>query len=192
MEKFGGYGFNKSHSAAYALIAYQTALLKAHYPVEFMVSLLTSEMNSSDAVVKFITECRNQEIKVLPPDINESEHKFTVHDGKIRFGLVAVKNVGEGAIDVILDARKKDGPFTSLFSFCERVDSRKVNKRVIENLIKCGAFASTGGKRSQMMDALESAMEFGQSVQKEKNSTPLDLFISLKAKLNYPVLPEMD
>ncbi|KPA18482.1 DNA polymerase III subunit alpha [Candidatus Magnetomorum sp. HK-1] len=191
MEMFGGYGFNKSHSAAYALIAYQTAWLKAHYPVEFIASLLTSEMGNTDSVLKFITECRNQKITIQPPDINESQHQFIVRDGQIRFGLMAIKSVGEGAIDAIIEARKKD-KFTSLFDFCERVDLRRVNKRVVENLIKCGAFSSTNAKRSQMMESLEQAMDFGQKAQKDKNSGQLALFGGKKAKINYPVLKEMD
>jgi len=191
MEMFGGYGFNKSHSAAYALIAYQTAWLKAHYPVEFMASLLSSEMGNTDSVLKFITECRNQKIKIQPPDINESMHHFIVRDGEIRFGLLAIKNVGEGAVDAIIEARK-DSQYTSLFDFCERADLKRVNKRVVENLIKCGAFASTKAKRSQMIDSLEHALEFGQKSQRDKHSGQLTLFGGKKSKINYPVLKEMD
>ncbi|MFC1798436.1 DNA polymerase III subunit alpha [Thermodesulfobacteriota bacterium] len=175
MEKFGGYGFNKSHSAAYALIAYQTAYLKTHYPVEFMAALLSSEMHSSDSVVKYNAECRRHQIPVLPPDINESAKEFAVNDQRIRFGLVAVKNVGEGAIESIVEARKEE-KFSSLFEFCERVDLRKVNKRVVESLIKCGAFDSTGAYRSQMMASLEDALEYGQRVQKERLDPQMGLF----------------
>lgn len=195
MEKFGGYGFNKSHSAAYALICFQTAFLKAHYPVEFMAALLTSEMNSVDGVVKFIAECKSHDIKVLPPDVNESNKAFAVINGEIRFGLVAVKNVGEGAIDSIIEFRQKDGPFQSIFEFCERVDLRKVNKRVIEALIKCGAFDSTGHHRSQMMAALEDALEHGARVQKEKNDRQMSLFGDSEGNgiaINSPSLPVMD
>ncbi len=191
MEKFGGYGFNKSHSAAYALIAFQTAYLKAHFPVEFMAALLTSEMHSTDGVVKYIAECRRHDIPVLPPDINESEKEFTVSGNSIRFGLVAVKNVGENAIDAIIEARK-EGPFHSLFDFCERVDLRKVNKRVFESLIRCGAFDATGAFRSQMMAALESALEYGQTIQREKNDPQMGLFGSgseTPAPINMPPLP---
>ncbi|MFH0729213.1 MAG: DNA polymerase III subunit alpha [Pseudomonadota bacterium] len=180
MEKFGGYGFNKSHSAAYALIAFQTAFLKAHFPVEFMAALLTSEMQNSEAVVKFITECRKHDIPILPPDINASAIEFTVRNKEIRFGLVAVKNVGEGAIESILEARKKGSGegkrFNSLFEFCERVDLRKVNKRVLESLIKCGAFDSIGARRSQLMAALEDALDYGQRVQKERSNKQMGLF----------------
>jgi len=176
MEKFGGYGFNKSHSAAYALIAYQTAYLKAHYPVEFMASLLTSEMHSTDGVVKYIAECRGHGIEVLPPDINEGEKTFTVADGKICYGLVAVKNVGEGAIDAITETREQDGPFRDLFDFCERVDLRRVNRRVIESLIRCGAFDCTGAARAAMMAAVEDCLEHGQLVQRERCDPQMGLF----------------
>ena len=192
IEKFGGYGFNKSHSAAYALIAYQTAYLKAHFPVEIMASLLTSEMHSTDGVVKFIAECRHHDISILPPDINESVVEFTVDGASIRFGLVAVKNVGESAIEAIIAARA-DKPFQSLFDFCERVDMKKVNKRVIESLIKSGSFDSTGAKRSQMMAALESALEYGQRVQKERTDPQMGLFDmgDNQPNINAPGLPEV-
>ena len=192
IEKFGGYGFNKSHSAAYALIAYQTAYLKAHFPVEFMASLLTSEMHSTDGVVKFIAECRNHGIPILPPDINQSEMQFTVDGSQVRFGLVAVKNVGESAIESIVASRLEQ-PFESLFDFCERVDLKKVNKRVVESLIKCGAFDSTGAKRSQMMAALESALDYGQRVQRERNDPQMGLFDSgqNQSSINAPALPEI-
>ena len=195
MEKFGGYGFNKSHSAAYALIAYQTAFLKAHYTVEFMAALLTSEMNSSDGVVKYIAECRSHDIEVLPPDLNESSKAFTVSEGKIRFGLVAVKNVGEGAIESIIEARAS-GPFSSLFDFCERVALKKVNKRVIESLIHCGAFDSTGQYRSRMTAALEDALTYGQRVQREKADPQMSLFGTggdgEHAAINLPPVPEIE
>ncbi|MCK4618533.1 MAG: DNA polymerase III subunit alpha [Desulfobacterales bacterium] len=193
IEKFGGYGFNKSHSAAYALIAYQTAFLKAHFPVEFMASLLTSEIHSIDGVVKYIAECRHHGIQVLPPDINESDKEFTVIGSKIRFGLVAVKNVGEGAIEVIIDDRKK-GRFSSLFDFCERVDLKKANKRVIESLIKCGAFDSTGANRSQMMVSLKNAIDYGQRVQKERTDPQMGLFNmgGVRQDINLPKMPSMD
>ena len=192
IEKFGGYGFNKSHSAAYALIAYQTAYLKAHFPVEFMASLLTSEMHSTDGVVKFIAECRNHGIPILPPDINQSDIEFTVDGSQVRFGLVAVKNVGEIAIESIVACRTEQ-PFGSLFDFCERVDLKKVNKRVVESLIKCGAFDSTGAKRSQMMAALESALDYGQRVQRERNDPQMGLFDNgqNQPSINAPALPEI-
>ncbi len=193
IEKFGGYGFNKSHSAAYALIAYQTAFLKAHFPVEFMASLLTSEMHSTDGVVKFIAECRNHDIPILPPDVNKSDIEFAVDGSRIRYGLVAVKNVGENAIESIVACRA-DQTFESLFDFCERVDLKKVNKRVIESLIKCGAFDSTGARRSQMMAALESALDYGQRVQRERNDPQMGLFDlgESQPSINAPALPEIE
>ncbi len=192
IEKFGGYGFNKSHSAAYALIAFQTAYLKAHFPVEFMASLLTSEMHSTDGVVKFINECRSHDISVLPPDIYESDKEFTVSGDEIRFGLVAVKNVGESAIEAIVEARNADR-FTSLFDFCEHVDLKRVNKRVIESLVKCGAFDSTRAKRAQLAMAIEEALEYGQRVQKERNDPQMNLFDMGESKpaINVPVLPDI-
>jgi DNA polymerase-3 subunit alpha len=193
IEKFGGYGFNKSHSAAYALVAFQTAYLKAHFPVELLASLLTSEMHSTDGVVKYIAECRSRDIPVLPPDVNESDKVFSAKGDEIIFGLVAVKNVGEGAIEGIIEEREK-GPFQSLYEFCERVDLRKVNKRVMESLIKCGAFDSMGSRRSSMMAGLEDALEHGQRVQKEKNDPQMGLFdlMETPGEINRPVLPDLE
>jgi len=192
ISKFGGYGFNKSHSAAYALIAYQTAYLKAHFPVEFMAALLSSEMHSSDGVVKYISECKSHHISILPPDINESGKEFVVSGSKIRFGLAAVKNVGEGAIDSILEYRAEQ-PFSSIFDFCERVDLRKVNKRVLESLIKSGAFDTLGLKRSQLFAGLEDILEYGQRVQREKSDPQMGLFGTCKDQpaINLPSLPEI-
>ncbi len=194
MEKFGGYGFNKSHSAAYALIAYQTAFLKAHYPVEFIAALLTSEMNSIDGVVKYINECRTHQIEVQPPDVNSGDSMFTVTDGKIHFSLVAVKNVGEGAVEAIVQERRDNGPYASLFDFCERVDLRKVNKRVVESLIGCGAFDSTGAPRSQMMAVLEDALDYGQKVQKERCDPQMGLFddgVECNLSVTAPAIPDI-
>ncbi|MDX2494617.1 MAG: DNA polymerase III subunit alpha [Desulfuromusa sp.] len=175
MEKFAAYGFNKSHSAAYALIAYQTAYLKAHYPVEFMAALLTEDMENTDKVIKDISEVRAMGVEVLPPDINASQRSFTVAEEVMRFGLGAVKGVGSAALDSIQLVRKEK-PFLSLQDFCERVDLRKVNKRVAEALIKCGAFDSLGGKRSQFLAGLEDAMEIGQRLQRELESGQDSLF----------------
>ena len=194
MEKFGGYGFNKSHSAAYALIAYQTAFLKAHFPVEFIAALLTSEMHSIDGVVKYINECRKHQIDVRPPDVNGGDTTFTVTDGKIQFGLVAVKNVGEGAVEAIVEERRENGPYASLIDFCERVDLRKVNKRVVEGLIDCGAFDSTGANRSQMMAILEDALDYGQKVQRERCDPQMGLFDdgeSCTLSIDPPSLPKI-
>ena len=175
MAKFAEYGFNKSHSAAYALIAYQTAYLKAHYPVEFLAALLTEDMGNTDKIIKSISDCRDMGIQILPPDINASDRSFLVMELAIRFGLGAVKNVGSGAIEAIIEGRA-DGPFGGLFDFCQRVDLRRVNKRVVESLIKCGAFDSTGDKRAAMIGGLEHAMDVGQKMQREKESAQVSLF----------------
>jgi DNA polymerase-3 subunit alpha len=179
METFARYGFNKSHSAAYALISYQTAYLKAHYPVEFMAALLTSEMGDTEKVIKNLAECRDRSIVVLPPDINESLVNFTPVGDKIRFGLAAVKNVGEKAVEVVLESRGREGRFESVFDFCRRVDSGAINRRVIENLIKCGAFDSTGASRAQMMAVLDEAIKAGQAQQKGRESAQIDIFAAL-------------
>ena len=164
MEQFAGYGFNKSHSAAYALLAYHTAYLKTHYPVEFMAALLTSVSGSTDDVVKYINECREMGIPVEPPDVNVSDANFTPHGEAIRFGLSAVKNVGHNAIESIVLARKEVGTFKSIFQFCEKVDLRLLNKRVIESLIKSGAMDPLG-RRSQLMAVVDNAMEHAQKTQ---------------------------
>ena len=196
MEKFGGYGFNKSHSAAYALIAYQTAYLKANFTLEFIAALMTSERGNSDAVLKYMDECRSHDINVLPPDVNESDAQFTVSKDSIRFGLAAVKGVGNAAIDVIAGERKKNGPYESLYDFCERVSLSKVNKKVMEALIKCGAFDSTGAKRSQMMAMLEDALDHGNRIQKEKADSQLDLFadsgLGSAVPVSIPAMPDME
>ncbi|MEK7378335.1 MAG: OB-fold nucleic acid binding domain-containing protein, partial [Candidatus Binatota bacterium] len=179
METFARYGFNKSHSAAYAMISYQTAYLKAHFPVEFMAALLSSEMGDTDKVIKNLAECRERGIEVLPPDINESRADFTVVGDKIRFGLAAVKNVGEKAVEVILESREREGVFESLFNFCRRVDLSAVNRRVVENLIKCGAFDSAGVSRARMIAVLDEAMKTGQSYQKGQQSNQIDIFDGL-------------
>ncbi|MCK5422552.1 MAG: DNA polymerase III subunit alpha, partial [Deltaproteobacteria bacterium] len=176
MAKFAEYGFNKSHSTAYALIAFQTAYLKAHHPVEFMAALLTCEMDNNDKVLRHINECREMGIDILPPDINESNRDFTVSQVNIRFGLAAVKNVGGAAIESVISNRNESGKFTSLYDFCKRIDLRKANRRVIESLIKCGAFDSTGAQRSQMIAALDNALEHAQRFQKDKMSKQINMF----------------
>jgi len=179
MAQFAGYGFNKSHSAAYALLAFHTAYLKTHYPVEFMAALLTSVTGSTDDVVKYIKECREMQIAVEPPDINVSDANFTPHGEAIRFGLAAVKNVGRNAIDSIVAARTKKGPFKSIFDFCERVDLRLLNKRVLESLVKSGAMDSFGdsfGRRAQIMTALDKAIEQSQKAQRDAESGQHGLF----------------
>jgi len=179
METFARYGFNKSHSAAYALVSYQTAYLKTHYPVQFMAALMTSEMGDTDKVIKNLAECRDKSIVVLAPDINESLSDFTPLSEKIRFGLAAVKNVGEKAVEVILQSRNQDGPFASLFDFCRRVDMAAVNRRVIESLIKCGAFDSAQVSRARMVGALDDAMKAGQAHQRDQASNQINIFAML-------------
>jgi len=180
MAKFAEYGFNKSHSAAYALIAYQTAYLKAHYPVEFMAALLSSEMGDADKILRHLSECREKKIEVLPPDVNESQQDFAVVGGKIRFGLAAVKNVGVAAIQSILAAREEKGNFISLADFCLKVDLRKVNKRVIESLIKCGAFDSIRPQRAQLLAGLETAMDWAQQLERQRSNSQMIMFGSLQ------------
>jgi DNA polymerase-3 subunit alpha len=176
MEKFSGYGFNKSHSAAYALVAYQTAYLKTHYPVEFMAALLTSETSKPENVVKYIAECKEMGISVEPPDVQVSGAQFTPHGEAIRFGLAAVKNVGGNAIESILKAREEvGGRFGSLWEFCEKVDLRVMNKRVIESLIKAGALDSLG-RRAQLMAAVDKAMERAQKAQRDAAQGQTGLF----------------
>lgn len=189
MEYFAGYGFNKSHSAAYAYLAFQTAYLKAHYPVEFMAALLTSVIVSKDRVPFYIEECRLRKVKILPPDVNESREDFLVSENKIRFGLAAIKQVGYGAIEAILKERE-NGIFTSLQDFCERVDHRQINRRVMENLIKSGAFNSIPGTKAQLLEILHDCLEQGISWQKEKDSKQLSLFSFTEQKEAYsPIIP---
>ncbi len=174
MANFAQYGFNKSHSAAYALIAYRTAYLKTHYPVEFMAATLSADMDNTTKMVIYINECKEMEVKILPPDINESEQEFKVTGNSIRFGLEAVKGVGSSAIEAILDTRNSQ-KFTSFFEFCSRVESRKVNKKVMENLIKAGALDSMG-KRAQLMLALSSVMDAALKTQRERASGQRSMF----------------
>jgi DNA polymerase-3 subunit alpha len=208
MEHFAGYGFNKSHSAAYALVAYQTAYLKSHYPLEFMSSLLSSEMGNTDKMIQYIAECKDMGIQMLPPDINESFSDFTVvYEGEnppsppfnkggrggVRFGLAAVKNVGGSAVEAILKVRKIKGSFSSLMDFCENVDLRVVNRKVIESLVKCGAFDGTAGSippfkkgglggvapkahRAKMINNLDAIMGSAQTVQRDREKGQYNMF----------------
>ena len=176
MEKFAGYGFNKSHSAAYGLVSYQTAYLKTHYPVEFMAALLTSETSKPDSVVKYIGECREMGISVEPPDVQVSGAQFTPHGENIRFGLAAIKNVGGNAIESILKAREEvGGRFAGIWQFCEKVDLRVMNKRVIESLIKAGALDSMG-KRGPLFAAVDKAIERAQKAQRDAVQGQAGLF----------------
>ncbi|HUL75928.1 MAG TPA: DNA polymerase III subunit alpha, partial [Vicinamibacteria bacterium] len=214
MEQFAGYGFNKSHSAAYAWLAYQTGYLKANFPAFFMAALLTSERANTDKMVQYVGECREMGIHVLPPDVNESEMYFSVitegsggatngsgagagggeegrpateqipsHSdaagrarGAIRFGLSAIKNVGEGAVEAVLAVRKASGPFTSLFDFCDRTDLRAVNRRVVESFVKSGSFDSVDPRRSALFTAIDRAMEAGQKRQRDREAGQSSLF----------------
>jgi DNA polymerase-3 subunit alpha len=160
IEKFGGYGFNKSHSAAYALIAYQTAYFKAHYPVQFMTALLTQDMGNQDKTIKNIAECREMGIPILPPDLNESQTDFSMVGEGIRFGLGAIKNVGAKAMESVIENRNSGGPFEDLVDFCKRVDASKVNRRVVESLIQAGAFDFTGVERSVLFASLDEVLRF--------------------------------
>jgi DNA polymerase-3 subunit alpha len=175
MAQFAGYGFNKSHSAAYALLAYQTAYLKTRYPVEFMAALLTSVTGSTDDVVKYINECREMGIAVEAPDINVSDANFTPHGRAIRFGLAAVKNVGHNAIESIVAGRNDLGRYSSIYEFCEKVDLRLLNKRVLESLIKSGAMDGLG-RRAQLMAVLDRAIEGAQKTQRDAESGQHGLF----------------
>lgn len=191
MAEFAGYGFVKPHSTCYALVAFQTAYLKRHYPAEFMASAISSEMGSSNRVVVLIEECKRMGINILPPDVNESFKDFTVADEDIRFGLGAIKNVGRNAIESIVRVREEGGPFSNLYEFCERVDSRQVNKKVIESLIQSGAMDSFEGHRAQNMQALENAMNFAQSALADKQKGQTSIFDDAEegAPSQYPVLP---
>jgi len=176
MEQFAGYGFNKSHSAAYAYLAYLTAYLKAHYPVYFMAALLTSETGNTAKIVKYINECREMGIRVLPPDVNASDWSFTPDADAIRFGLGAIKNLGQSSVESILAARREVGRFRSLYHFCERVDLSTLNRRIVENLIKAGAMDSLAPSRSQLLAAVESAVEIGQRAWRDRRNGQAGLF----------------
>jgi DNA polymerase-3 subunit alpha len=181
METFAEYGFNKSHSTAYAMISYQTAYLKANYPVEFMAALLTSEKDNRDKIIKYFSSCKEMGINVLPPDINESQSDFSVSGEHIRFGLAAVKNVGSGAVESIISVRKSEGNFSTFDDFINRVDLRKINKRMIESLIKCGAFDSLGYKRRQLMEHHDGIVETAQRRHKERSSGQISFFDQLES-----------
>jgi len=201
IEKFAGYGFNKSHSTAYALIAYQTAYLKAHYPVEFMAALLSGDIpgrnfKSKDSLVEHLEDCRRMGVEVVPPDVNSSEADFAVVAGRIPFGLSAVKACGSGAADAIARERKSGGPFRSLFEFCERVDPQSCNRATIEALVKAGAFDSLGARRAQLMAAIDRAMQSGAAVAADRRSGQRGLFgdeeevASAAVATDLPNLPE--
>jgi len=176
MEQFAGYGFNKSHSAAYAWLAYQTAYLKANYPPYFMAALLTSERATTEKMVAYIGECREMGIKVLPPEINQSDMFFTVVGEDIRFGLAAIKNVGEGAVEAVLKARREGGSFRSLYDLCERADMKAVNRRVVESFVKSGSFDALEPRRAALFASIDAAMEGGQKRQRDREQGQSNLF----------------
>jgi DNA polymerase-3 subunit alpha len=220
--KFGGYGFNKSHSTRYAIVAFQTAYMKVYHPVEYMSALLTFEMGSTDKVVEYIEECRRltmpdgrKGVRVLPPDINFSDKDFTPvyekpaeptgkgkrrmqlpPEGVIRFGLLAVRGAGEKAVEAVIEERNKKGAYTSLYDFCERVDLRTATSSMIESLIKCGAFSSLNAKRAQLLHVLDRAFEMGQQSQNDKRSGQMSIFGGGESKSASPVaapaLPDVD
>jgi DNA polymerase III subunit alpha len=197
MEKFAGYGFNKSHAAAYGLVAYQTAYFKANYPVEFMAALLTSEMGDTDKIVKYIEECRAMGIRVEPPDVNVSAVQFSVAGDTVRFGLAAIKNVGEAAMQSILAARSAEGQFRTLEDFCARVDLRLVNRRVVESLIKAGAFDSLGLTRAHLLATTDAALDSAQRQQRDRAEGQSSFFELLPSTPARPsaaadVTPEWD
>lgn len=176
METFGRYGFNRSHSAAYALISYQTAYLRAHYDVEFMAALMTQEMVDTDKTLKNLNECREQKIEILPPDINYSLESFSVEDGKIRYGLEAVIGLGQKVASAIIDVRNKNGKYADLEDFATKLNSEGLNKRVLENLIRCGAFDFSAVSRREMFERTEEILRQAQSIAKEQDSNQMSLF----------------
>jgi len=189
IEKFASYGFNKSHSVAYSVLAYQTAYLKAHYPAEYMAATLSSEMNDTDKIVVLIDECRKLGINVMPPDVNESDVNFIVTPKGIRFGLSAIKNVGTGAVEQIVKARSEHGRFKDIFDFCVRVDLRLANKKTIEGLIQAGAFDSLHNNRAQIFSNVEAAIAYGQDMQIQIEKGQSNLFDLSGAKVtNRPML----
>ena len=194
MEQFAGYGFNKSHSAAYAVLAYVTAYLKAHYPVEFMAALLTNEMGNTDKIVQYINECRDRSIPLLPPDIQTGFWHFSPAGDAIRFGLGAIKNVGRNTVDGIQAARESVGSFESIFQFCELVDQHVLNKRVLESLVKAGAMYSWGANRAQLFAVIDRAMESGQKAQRTRELGQHDLFGAVwqaaQEAISLPGIPE--
>ena len=183
IEKFASYGFNKSHSVAYSVLAYQTAYLKAHYPAEYMAATLSSEMNDTDKIVVLIDECRKLGISVMPPDVNESDVSFVVTPTGIRFGLSAIKNVGTGAVEQIVKARTEKGRFKDIFDFCARVDLRLANKKTIEGLVQAGAFDSLQGNRAEIFGNVEAAIAYGQNLQVQIEKGQSNLFDLSGAKI---------
>lgn len=196
LQHFAGYGFNKSHSVAYALVAYETAYLKAHWRAQYYAAFLNSVIGDGDKLSWYISVCRNDNIQILAPDVNESGHDFTVLPNKtIRFGLAGIKSTGTAAVDAIISARNEGGPFTSLTDFCCRVSMRVVNKRVVENLIKSGAMDSFGVRRSQLLAVIDKAISLGAACQRDKANGQLGLFGDDQTfgveEIKLPNLPEI-
>lgn len=191
IEKFASYGFNKSHSVAYSVLAYQTAYLKAHYPAEYMAAAISAEIGDTNYVVQLIDECRKMKLAVLPPDVNESDVQFTVMPSGIRFGLSAIKNVGVSAVESIIKMRDESGRFANLFDFCSRVDLRLVNKKTLEGLIQAGAFDTVMKNRAQSFECVEKAIQFGQSSKSHTSRGQSSLFESGGAKMavSFPAMP---
>ena len=177
VEKFAGYGFNKSHSAAYALVSYQTLWLKTHYPAAFMAAVLSSDMDNTDKVVTFIEECRQMQLAVEPPDVNRSSYRFTIDgDDTVVYGLGAIKGVGEGAIEGIIEARTQGGPFRDLFDFCHRIDLKKANRRVLESLVRAGALDHLGSNRATLMMQLPFALKVAEKAEADRSAGMMDMF----------------
>ncbi len=192
MEEFAKYGFNKSHSAAYGYVAYQTAYLKANYPVAYMAALISSVMGTQDKVPIYVAEARRMQISILAPDVNESSNNFSVDAKNIRFGLGAIKNLGANAIENVIEVRKESGPFKSLFDFCSRVDLRVVNKRSIESLIKAGAFSNIHDNRQQLMNNLSTMVSLASRAQKQRSNGQISLFDIVEDSADFTQEPEME
>ena len=196
MEKFAEYGFNKSHSTGYAVIAYQTGYLKANYPYEFMASTLTSEMDDTDKIKVFVDECIQKGIDIVPPDVNKSEYEFIPNKEGIIYGLGAIKNVGKGAVESIINARTENGEFKNIFDLCKNIDLKLVNKKVLESLIKAGALDSLEGNRFQKLAVIDSAIAFGHTFQSDRDSGQTSLFggenNAVQVEEEYPPLPPME
>jgi DNA polymerase-3 subunit alpha len=191
MEKAGGYSFNKSHSACYSFLAFQTAYLKAHYPQAYMAALMSSVMNTKDRVPQYVAEARAMNIEVLPPDVNESGREFTVVGDTIRFGLSAVKNVGDNCVESIIEARD-EGQIQDVFDFCERIDSKNYNKRTLESLIKCGAFDGTGVSRTAMLEVHGEAIDRASRGAKSRDAGQASMFEAEEIAPSRPVIPEVE
>jgi len=177
VEKFAGYGFNKSHSAAYALVSYQTLWLKAHYPAEFMAAVMSADMDNTDKIVTLVDECNRMGLEILPPDLNVGQHKFTVdNEGRIVYGIGAIKGVGEGPIEAIVEAREQQGPYTDLFDFCAKVDLKRINKRVLEKLVWAGAMDNLGPQRASIMTTLPEAIAAAEQHAKAESHGQTDMF----------------